>query len=299
MYEIQHEIELTYGKGNIRKVVVEDIDQESVLFKNLVETIYAFKYKEYSYKSKIKRVAHLKSIGSTELALELLIAVITTDTVVTPIQVIIGRLVPHLNYSVELDAIKTAAELLAVCEGELYSLYSHDDPENDTETLGLKPHYQLSLSVREFIAKTKYLPPMICKPLDWRNNNGSGHLTGSGSILLGSKNDVGQVQNLEFINTLQAIEWELNEEVLEFVEESKKKLDTYEKKQNFERMTRTSEIVYQDLIEQGNCFYFVWKYDFRGRSYSQGFHVNLQSNSYRKAILNFKHKELLTEEIIL
>lgn len=298
MYELQHEIELTYGKQNIRKQVIEDIDQESIVILEILKKIQEYRYKQYSYASKNKRVSSLK-ISSQKLAIEIAIAVVTIEEVVTPIQVVIGKLIPHLGYVNDLDGIKTAGELLAVCEGDLYSLYHSTDFENTTDTLGIKPKYQLSDSTRQFIKNTKYLPPMLCKPITWKGIYGSGNLTGSGSLILGNGNDVGQYQNLDAINTLQDIKWELNEEVLEFMEESKKVLDTHEKKVNFNRMVNSSEKVYQDLLDQGNEFYFVWKYDFRGRSYCMGYHVSVQSSSYKKAILNFKHKELLTEEIIV
>ena len=103
---------------------------------------------------------------------------------------------------------------------------------------------------------------------------------------------------LRVLNVLQDIPWELNTQMLEFDEESKKALDTEEKKINFNRMKSSSEEVYRDLLDQGNKFYFVWKRDSRGRSYSQGYHVNLQGNQYRKSIINFAKKELLTDEVI-
>ena len=46
-------------------------------------------------------------------------------------------------------------------------------------------------------------------------------------------------------------------------------------------------------ILEGNKFYFTWKFDSRGRMYSQGYHCNLQATEYKKAILNFSHEELI------
>ena len=51
------------------------------------------------------------------------------------------------------------------------------------------------------------------------------------------------------------------------------------------------------VIDQylGENFYFVWRYDSRGRSYSSGYDLNLQSNEYGKALLSMHKKELITE----
>lgn len=297
MYELQHTIELTYGKQHIKDVVLKEIDPASKIVQSIIDKINIYRHKTYSYKSKNVRVKSLRP-SSIQITIDLIIAVITVEEVVTPVQVVISKLLPHLQYVSVLDGVKTAGEILAVCEGELYSLYHNTDYENATETLGIKPNFQISQETRDFINNAKYLPPMLCKPVKWKGNYGYGHLTGSKSLVLGSTKST-QTQNLDTINTLQDIEWELNEDILEFMEISKKALDTPEKKENFNRMCNTSEQVYQGLLDQGNKFYFVWKYDFRGRSYCQGYHVNLQGNSYRKAIINFKHKELLTNEVIL
>ncbi len=298
MYELQCKIEHIFGKNHIREQVLKDIDPESNLFASLVDNINNYRNKTYSYTSKNKRLKAL-TVSSDDLAIELIIAVITIEPTIVPVQVVISKLIPHLKCSNLIDGVKIAGEIIAVCEGDLFTLHHNTDLENETDTLGIKPKFQVKAHTQDFINNTKYLPPMICKPIPWKGNTGYGNVTGSGSVILGTGNDEGQNQNLLTINILQSIEWELNEEMLEFMEVSKKALDTIEKRQNFDLMVNSSEVVYKDLLEQGNKFYLVWKYDFRGRSYSQGYHVNLQSNSYRKAIMNFKHKELITDEIIL
>ena len=41
-------------------------------------------------------------------------------------------------------------------------------------------------------------------------------------------------------------------------------------------------------------FYFTWKYDKRGRIYSQGYHVNIQSTSFKKSLINLHNKLVVT-----
>jgi DNA-directed RNA polymerase len=46
----------------------------------------------------------------------------------------------------------------------------------------------------------------------------------------------------------------------------------------------------------GQPFYFDWRYDARGRSYSIGWDINLQSDEYHKAMLSLANEELVTDE---
>jgi len=297
MFEAQYRTELKYSKKHIKDVVLEEVNLESPIIKDLMKSIDEYRTGEYSYGSKCKRIQGLKT-SSLKLAIDLTVIVLTIEAEVSPIQVVISQLISSMHYKNILDAVKTAAEIIAVCEGELYSLLHSSNEDNGTGTLSIKPNYEVSTNVRKFIDGTKYLPPMVCKPIPWKSNYEGGHLTGSGNVVLGSINHTPRKQNLNTINTLQKIAWSINTDVLEFVEESKKILDSSEKKANFLRLVETSEEVYSELLDQGNKFYFVWKYDFRGRSYSQGYHVNLQGNSYRKALIEFHNKELLTEGIV-
>ena len=298
MQQLQQEIELKFSKKFIKDVIRAEIDPEHKIIQSMCQAIHLYRNKQYSYKSKVIRVATLDK-NTDDIAIELAVAVIGLDELV-PIQVVVAKLAEFLNYRVLLDGVKTAAEIIAVCESSgLYDLVHSTESDNTTGTLSIKPKYEVSKLVKEFIKQTKYLPPMIVEPVKWSDNKTGGYLMGSGSVVLGTMTHTNEYQALDVLNILQGIEWELNTDMLEFLEVSKKELGTHEKTVNFNRMRDTSEEVYRNLLEQGNKFYFVWKYDFRGRSYSSGYHVNLQGNSYRKSCIQFKKKEILTEDIIL
>lgn len=297
MKELQENIEFIYSKKNIADVVRADIDPNSPIIQDMIFKINRYLCGEYSYASKVKRVAQIR-LSALQIAEEIAVLVLPIKEI-SPIQAICSALGAQFGYENRLDGVKTAAELLAVCEGELYTLYHSEDYENETGTLGIKPNYQCSQEVKDFINNKKYLPPMLVEPRQWTTNNNGGHLLGSGSVILKPINQHQDKQCLDVINKLQSVPWELNTRMLEFVEESKKALDTLEKKRNFERLVQSSEEVYRDLLDQGNRFYFVWKFDFRGRMYSQGYHVNPQSNSYKKAIINFANKTTVTDEIVI
>jgi len=287
----QTEIENMYARGNIREMVKADVHEDSPVLRAMAEAITKYRNTPYAYASKQKRVNALTMLSS-EIALELIILVLTVKEM-SPIQSIAAQLGARMGYTDILDAVKTASEIIAVAEiSGAYTLYHSQDMENETGTLGIKPNYTLEPETQDFINRTKYLPPMVEKPLDWTDNTNGGHLTQHSSVILGNLNHHNDVQSLDVINILQGIKWQLNETV-EYLEVPNKDLDTPEKLQQFNDMQHQSTHVYNELMDQGNEFYFVWKYDKRGRMYSQGYHCNLQGTEYKKAILSFAKEELI------
>ena len=90
-----------------------------------------------------------------------------------------------------------------------------------------------------------------------------------------------QPKNLKFINKIKSIPWTLDSNVL--IEEERPKMPT-----SIYRHKRIMSDYW------GQEFYFDWAYDKRGRSYSMGYDINLQSDEYHKALLNMP-KEVLTD----
>jgi len=287
----QTEIENMYARGNIREMVKADVHEDSPVIELMIRAIDAYRSKPYTYESKQKRINAL-TMESKDIALELIILVLTVKEM-SPIQSIAAQLGARMGYTDILDAVKTASEIIAVAEiSGAYTLHHSQDIENETGTLGIKPNYTLETETQDFINRTKYLPPIVEKPLDWYNNTDGGYLTQHSSVILGSMNHHNDVQSLDVINLLQGIKWQLND-MVEYLEVPNKDLDTPEKLQQFNDMQHQSTRVYKELLEHGNEFYFVWKYDKRGRMYSQGYHCNLQGTEYKKAILSFAKEELI------
>ena len=108
--------------------------------------------------------------------------------------------------------------------------------------------------------------------------------------------------NKNVINKLQSVAWEINEDVLYHIEDTLKPdgsltaMEQREREKAFELRTRETDNVINYLLENDNKFYFGWKYDKRGRLYSQGYHINPQGNAYRKAMITYANKELLNED---
>lgn len=295
-YLIQQILEDKLSKRKVKEKILAEVDVDSEIVISMVNAIDSLRTGSYHHSKNIRYIDLQKS--SIEIALDLIAIVLPIDQV-AQIQEVTSKLGNTLGYPNLLDGIKTAAEIIAVCEGELYTLVHSQDIENTTGTLELVPNYDLKEETKKLIDRAMYLPPMLCRPVPWMNNINGGHLLGSGSILLGYINKHKQPQALDVINILQDIQWSLNTEVLEFAEESKKALDTIEKAKQFGAMRKISEEVYRGLLQAGNKFYFVWKYDFRGRLYSQGYHCNPQGTEYKKAILNFTKQTEITDEVFV
>jgi len=290
MFNEQIDVEARYSRRCIRARVMADIDTENSVFQACVELINKYRVGTY-YSTKHERVNNL-TLSDAEIAIELFTVVLPIH-VISPIQSLCTLLGAKLGYPELLDGIKTAAELFAICEeSKVFTIFHSNDHANGTGTLAIQANYSLEGETMAFINQTKYLPPMVCRPSLWVSNRSGGNLTGSKSLILGHLNHHDQKQALDVINILQNIGWSLNG-VVDYVEQSKKELDTADKLKQFNLMQAESTAVYDELIELGNEFYFVWKYDKRGRMYSQGYHCNLQGTEYKKAILNFSKKELI------
>ena len=97
------------------------------------------------------------------------------------------------------------------------------------------------------------------------------------SLILGRGNDVHQRINKDVINILQSVAWEINTDIVDDLYDVLKPAD--EPLTAFEETDRRNAFkvreletlnVIQYLLDNGNKFFFGWKYDKRGRSYSQG-----------------------------
>ena len=148
------------------------------------------------------------------------------------------------------------------------------------------PSFTLNSEGQKRLDRLQYLPPMKSRPIKWTNNMNGGWLWESKHLVLGSqfkKHD--EPLAYDVINKLQNIAWEIDPATYLFEQESNL---TINRKQFLK--------VIDEYI--GSHFYFVWRYDCRGRSYSSGYHLNLQNNEYGKALLSLHKKELITNQNI-
>lgn len=299
----QNTIEDKYSRKNIYERISQDIAESSdaaftAKHVKAMGMVWAYLGGKY-YKQKMDRLIRIKKRAIADidfvehLVNEILIITIPCSTQ-QPVQTIASQLASYLDYGDDVFAgVTTAAEILAVVsKSEIYDMVAARDSE--TGSIGVRSRYNLEESTLQFIANTKYLPPMICVPQEVTHNYQSGYLTKDESIVLGAGNGHDSPLALDAINIASSVALSLDVHMMAFEETSKKPLDTIQKKETFRRMVNSTKTVTKELIDHGNKFYLTWKADKRGRLYSQGYQVNIQASSYKKSCINLHEKHLIT-----
>lgn len=164
--------------------------------------------------------------------------------------------------------------------------------------------YDVSPDVRQLMTQYMYLPPMIVPPLPVTSNRGSGYLTNTSDSLILKQNHHDGDLALDSINRFNNVRFSLNQDVIRGIRNKRKNLDSpkddesfqdYRKRVDaFEKFERDCMHTFALLVNEGNEFYLTHKYDKRGRTYCQGYHVSYQGNDYAKAVL-----ELADAEVVL
>ena len=170
--------------------------------------------------------------------------------------------------------------LLFLKEARNSNLYMFNKKNNNWYVF---PNFRTKHDVQLKLMKLQYLPPMKKKPIKWKNNHNGGWVWENKHLILGHRSNRHE-ESLAYdtINKLQSIPWEIDPDTYLFEKQTNKTID----KKQFLR-----------VMDQyvGQHFYFVWRYDSRGRSYSSGYHLNLQDNEYGKALLSLHKKEVITQ----
>ncbi len=309
----QESIEARYNRklidGYIKGYLDIDPKAQNMISKG-VQLLEDWLAKAY-YPSKDARLAQLKQFDLPELVAKLMLGscYYQTPTLFTSVT---SQLAGRLGFDDKRDAILTMAEMLAVL--------AHTDAFDigKAEPMGsmlFVSRIALTPELIKFIEQSMYLPPMVCVPLELRNNYDSGYLSHKESVLLGSKNHHNGNVCLDAINLVNSVALSLNIDFMREVEEEPTREFTIEKAkeaaakkgkvindaqarlvvaqqmEHWHQFKPISNEVYMTLIECGNEFYLTNRYDKRGRMYAQGYHVNSQGTSFKKACLELAKKE--------
>ena len=225
-------------------------------------------------------ISHLNNnnwIEDKEIFIKLF-SLILKDENSRPIQAIATQIGTLAGISNPSKAFEWGVLLLKECKES--GLYTIQQKNGDWY---IYPSYTLEPKDKQKLAKLQYLPPMKQTPIKWKDNHNGGWFWENKHLILGSRfNRHDEPLAYDVINKLQSIPWEIDNETYLFEQQTNK---TMNKKQ------------FLKVIDQylGENFYFVWRYDSRGRSYSSGYDLNLQSNEYGKALLSMHKKELITQ----
>lgn len=133
----------------------------------------------------------------------------------------------------------------------------------------------LPTALHEAVFNKRYPMPMLCRPNTLFTDRDSPYLTEERSqSVLGDYN--GQTTNLATLNALNAIPLKLNQDVIKGAPDPFKDDDKYR---------RDSAEVMGKLGDQN--FHITWQFDFRGRVYARGYHVNPQGSDWHKHTIQF------------
>jgi len=216
-------------------------------------------------------------ISNKEIYIKLF-SIILIDKVAKPIQAVSTQL-GHIA------GIKNSAEafewgILLIKECKKFGLYSFQDVDGDWY---VHPNFTLDKKTKQKLAKLQYLPPMKTMPIKWTNNHNGGWFFETKHLVLGSRfTKHNESLAYDVINKLQSIPWEIDS-------------ITYNLEKQTNRVMNKKKFLRVIKEYLGIPFHFVWRYDSRGRSYSSGYDLNLQSNEYGKSLLSLHKKELITK----
>jgi len=290
----QRIVEQTYSKKNINDIVMADILGDAELTQKIDNAVILVKdwLNQSYYQSKQDRLDELATRDIREIVEQIVVVTIRVNEPQLFTSVV-GLVTGALGMTSKIDGTKTAAELLAIIsDTDLFHIYK---PDSKFDSLHLVSPYILEEDTLHFIEKTKYLPPMVTEPNIVSNNFDNAYLTEASPMILGKgayhENDI----CLDSISKFNQVPLSLNVELLTSLSERPKRNFTDpEKKEQWLHFVKDSYVTYRDLIQVGNQLWLTHKVDKRGRTYSQGYHCSTQGNEFRKAIIEFHHKEVIT-----
>lgn len=149
----------------------------------------------------------------------------------------------------------------------------------------IRSKIRLSDEAYERYNTAMYLPPMVVPPLDWTEHADGGYINERLPAILKWKNRHNGFLNYDALNAAQQTQYTLDGFIMTRFNDPVCPAD----RQQYEEIA-----TYALLLARP--FHFVWQYDSRGRMYSHGYHMDIQSREYKKCLINFAKTESLTEE---
>lgn len=206
------------------------------------------------------------------------------------LETLVGLLRHHFG-----DSQKTVDEILKAASADLVDYF---DELRVFVTIAT-----IDAETQQDIDRYQYPLPMVTPPETIRTNKDTGYVINKhGSVIL-KDNHHGDDVCLDHLNRLNKVKLSINENVMTMVKNQWRNLDKlkegesisdYKKRvKAFERYDKHAKAVMGLLLSEGNELYLTHKYDKRGRSYCQGYHVNYQGTAWNKAVIQFADMECI------
>ena len=211
------------------------------MVKHGTELLKAWLSQTFSYKTKEARLNLIRNMDLEELTRDIFIGLAYVQTPELFVSVT-SQLAGHLRFSDKLDAIKTIAEICAVlCNTGAFTIWK----ESLESSMYIKSNFILPRQIADAISRSRYLPPMVCVPMEIHNNFESGYLTHNDCVILGRGNGHNNNIGLDVINTQNQVALKLDLDFLKTVEEEPHKpIETLEQQQNWNLFKYDSYCVY-------------------------------------------------------
>lgn len=307
----QAELEQEYSKQASNEYLIELVLAEP-MFLNMIgdaiELIQEWAESESAYESKKLRKESVLLMDLKDVVQKIVCDVLALRSTAT-LASMASQLGQTLGFADTREGITLAGELLAVMlPVGLYQI----GPLYKGGQYHVVPSLTLSHEERLIVEKALYLPPMIEKPRKLKGNRSSPYQTVKGkSLILGGsiKHHEGWLC-LDVLDTMNRTKLRIASDFLDAVEEDYE-LDIEELKVKFAKkpVSELNRAIKQDadnfnlykdqqyqllpIYESIDCFYMAHRVDNRGRIYSQGFHINPQGNSYKKAMIELAKAETI------
>lgn len=294
----QYTIEEKYDKQKIRKNLITEIEEDFYFqIESAFNNFNLYRLLEHDHESIAQRLNRLANYTVRDWIAEIFLEVTYLQR--CSIQSILGRFMDRVE-DTPYRKLHALTDLIVICAQEdIFNIEYPEDSEDDEEenSITLVAEFDFDDETSEYIADTLYLPPMLVKPRKIRSVDHSPHLTRKDKCILKPKFNLHhKPMNFKMLNKLAQIPLELDANMLEYPETSSKPIDSRVKREHFNRLKQASRRVYDLIISEGNTFYLPWKPDKRGRLYSQGYHINLQANDYKKSLISFKNKVIIPKD---
>ena len=275
--------------GRIRKDLAEYPENQEKIVRG-VQLLTEWVAQDY-YESKNARLNQIRAMELKPLVEEIFVGIAYFQRP-TLFVTVSAQMAGRLGFDDKAAAIKTMAEMLAVlCITDAFDI----GKEHKMASLMLVSRLYLSEKTKQLIEDSEYLPPMVCEPCELTSNYDSGYLTHKDSLILGKGNHHDGDICLDVLNIMNRVCLKLDTEFLSSLEEEPTfELDTAEKRDMWMDFKRKSYEMYMLMVKLGNRFYFTHKVDKRGRIYAQGYHLNTQGTSFKKASLELANEEVVT-----
>jgi DNA-directed RNA polymerase len=210
---------------------------------------------------------------------------------------LVGILRHHFTDTEEASAVQQCTDML--CQA-----VDVDAVNFDAQMMVFIVEHDIRKEEQQQLDQFQYPLPMIEHPEPVTNNRETGYQTIPGSLLL-KDNHHDQDICLDHINRMNSIPLSVNPDVVAFVQNQWSRLDKpkdgelyqdFKKRQKaFKKYDAASRDVLDGLMAAGNRFWLTHKYDKRGRTYCQGYHVSTQGSDWNKAVIEFAEGEPLNE----